>query len=115
MEEIHENECKPCTRCKAQYVPPHYYIEELKICQTCDQLSKGGTRQCNTCSEIKDITLFERPSLTRCKQCAAKRTKQRYDKCSGYTKCECGTVIKAATIRHHLKSKKHSNLMLFSN
>jgi hypothetical protein len=108
--ETHVNECKPCTRCKSKYVPPCYYIEELNICKCCDKLLKGGTKQCKTCNEIKDITLFERPSLSRCKPCAAIATKQRYDKCAGYIKCECGTVIKAATIRHHLKSKKHAKI-----
>ena len=111
METTIVGECKPCTRCNAKYVPPHYYIPEKLICQCCDQILKGGTRQCNTCNETKDITLFERPSLTRCKQCACKASKSKYQTCTEFITCECGTSIKRRSKWYHLKTKKHADLM----
>lgn len=68
---VKNNNC--CERCLAINIPERYYNAEQKLCICCIRINKGGNNKCATCKQEKDITLFERPYLFRCKSCASLR------------------------------------------
>ena len=58
---------KICTVCGKVITPDNGVSQDL--CKICDLLLKGGTRQCNICTEIKDVIYFERTFLNTCFSC----------------------------------------------
>ena len=48
----------------------------LNLCICCDEILKGGNKQCIDCRAMKDINDFERPYLVRCKKCSCLRVKK---------------------------------------
>ena len=47
-------------------------------------------------AKTKDISLFERPYLTKCKKCAAARAATK-------VQCECGMLVDFGTLSKHRK------------
>ena len=62
-----------CVRCMAVNIDGRYFIPLLNLCMCCDEIIKGGNKRCTSCKEMKDINLFERLYLHRCKLCASTR------------------------------------------
>ena len=67
-----------CSNCLKIDINEFMYIEDLKLCKTCDEILKNVDKICTTCRETKNITLFEKPALYRCKDCAAKKAIENY-------------------------------------
>jgi hypothetical protein len=49
-------------------IPDMYYKREHRMCRCCHEISLGGEKQCSTCGIMKDIKLFSRPYLFRCRK-----------------------------------------------
>jgi hypothetical protein len=58
-------ECIVCDR----VFQPRFYIKEEQMCQCCHEISLGKDKQCDSCGEVKHITLFRKPQLLHCEQC----------------------------------------------
>jgi hypothetical protein len=63
-----------CTACNKD-IPDIYYKYEHRMCRCCYEISLGGEKRCSTCGEMKDITLFGRPYLFRCRKCVNARAR----------------------------------------
>ena len=87
------NCCSKCLRIKIQDI---YFNKESRICKCCEEISYGGNKQCRLCNETKDISLFERPYLTKCKKCAAVRAATK-------VQCECGMLVDFGVLSKHRK------------
>ena len=66
-----------CSVCLKTDIPIQYFIPLLNVCLCCDEISKGGEKRCRICKELKDITTFERPYLSKCKSCASKKAREK--------------------------------------
>ena len=104
-----------CTNCKAKSVPMEYYNIDKQVCVCCEEILKGGTKKCWHCFVVKDITLFQRPYLYSCRECAARITRERYHKNNYTVNCECGSIIKNMYLRTHIKTKKHLEYIKTTN
>lgn len=98
------NNCINCNR----NVRSCYYIFDKSLCNVCDKILKGGTKECKVCKETKDICLFERPYLTRCKHCSLILFKEHYERNKeNYINCSCVKSVRFCNISQHLKTKYH--------
>jgi hypothetical protein len=71
------------------------------MCRCCHEISLGGEKQCGTCGEMKDITLFSRPYLIRCRKCVNARARVKRH-------CNiCNCDVSVSSWSGHLKTKKH--------
>ena len=71
------NNC--CSRCLATKIKNRYYMmydDDDELCLCCDEILKGGEKECQECNQMKDINTFERPYLLRCKPCCAIKARQ---------------------------------------
>jgi hypothetical protein len=62
--------CTECIVCE-RVVQLRYYMREEQMCQCCHEISLGKDKQCDSCGEFKHITLFWKPKLLYCEQCAS--------------------------------------------
>lgn len=83
-----------CSRCLATKIQDIYFIKDKQLCQCCEDILKGGEKQCYVCKEQKSIELFEQPYLIKCKVCAAKRIAEKVE-------CSCGKVFSQGTLSKH--------------
>jgi hypothetical protein len=89
--------CEVCER----FLKPRYYINEEQMCQCCYEISLGKDKRCDSCGEFKHITLFRKPKLLYCEQCASDLgTLRQY--CHS---CDCSILL--GNWYNHIHSKKH--------
>jgi hypothetical protein len=79
------------------------------MCNRCHEILQGGDKECFHCKEFKHIILFEKPELTRCKQCVNARLEVKKH-CDIYN---CDVIV--GGLCAHLKSKKHLKNMYCSS
>ena len=104
-----------CNNCNRN-VDKCYYIFDKLLCNVCDRILQGGNKECRVCKELKDISLFERPYLTRCKACSLRLAKEHYkENKDEYVNCWCGKVVKFFSLSQHKKSKTHLAIMQANN
>ena len=96
-----------CINCHAPGCTLANYNIKKSLCLCCDEILRGGTKQCLICHDFKDITLFKRSELKYCKECTKATSKAIYDKNNYLVKCECGSTIKNMSMSKHIKTKKH--------
>jgi hypothetical protein len=65
----HPNICIACNK----EIPDMYYKHEHRMCRCCHEISLVGEKQCGTCGQMKDISLFGRPYLFRYRKCVNAR------------------------------------------
>jgi hypothetical protein len=63
-----EHKWEYCIDCD-RFVKPRYYMHEEQMCQYCHEISLGKDEQCDSCGEVKHITLFRKPKLLYYEQC----------------------------------------------
>lgn len=68
-----------CPTCNKN-IPSQFYSTENYSCNVCYKLLLNIDQPCDTCKLVKNIHLFERPYLRRCKECAAKESREKYSK-----------------------------------
>jgi hypothetical protein len=104
-----------CINCNRN-VDKCYYIFDKLLCNVCDRILQGGTKECRVCKQQIDINLFERPYLTRCKQCAKKATREHYkENKDEYVLCWCGKTVNFFSLFQHKKTKAHLAIMQANN
>ena len=104
-----------CINCNRN-VRSCYYVPDKSLCNVCDKILKGGNKKCRVCKEEKEISLFERPYLTRCKQCSNKASKEHYKQKEEHSiKCECGKLVSYFYYFDHLETKSHLAFMEAKN
>jgi len=69
-----------CKECKHVNIHDLHFNKEFSMCNYCYEVSINGSKQCNSCKQIKPTKLFERPQLHFCKECInlKKRTKKSF-------------------------------------
>jgi hypothetical protein len=60
-----------CSSCLKIDIPKTDYNEDLKLCKTCEKISRNEEKTCPICKKTKNISEFEKPRLLRCKKCAS--------------------------------------------
>jgi hypothetical protein len=89
--------CEVCDR----FLKPRDYMNAEQMCQCCHEISLGNDKQCESCGEFKHITLFQKPKLFYCEQCASDlRTLRQY--CHS-----CKYVVQRGYWHNHIQTKKH--------
>jgi hypothetical protein len=89
--------CMDCDR----FLKPRYYMNEEQMCQCCHEISLDEDKRCDSCGEVKHITLFRKPKLLYCEQCASDLVRLRKYCYS----CECSILY--GNWYNHLQTKKH--------
>jgi len=97
----HKDEYSCCHKCYRTKIAYLYFNESTNICNTCNEIELNQDRLCRYCNTTKNISLFERPYLTRCKRCAANSSAIK-------VKCDiCNKICDKGSIAKH--KKMHNN------
>jgi len=75
----HKDEYNCCYKCYRVKIPEIYFNISSNTCKACDEIALNHDKLCRYCNTTKNISLFERPYLTKCKRCAADRSAIRVD------------------------------------
>jgi hypothetical protein len=89
--------CIVCDR----FLKPRYYMNEEQMCQCYYEISLGEDKRCDSCGEVKHITLFRKPKLLYCEQCASDFGRLR-QYCNS-----CKYVVQRGYWHIHIQTKKH--------
>ena len=65
-----KNEFNCCSKCYRVKITDLYFDKVANICACCNEISMNQDKVCKYCNTTKNVSLFERPYLTKCKQCA---------------------------------------------
>jgi len=81
-----KDEFNCCNKCLRTKIPDIYFNKSTSTCKACDEISLNQDKSCRHCNNTKNISLFERPYLTKYKRCAADKSAIRvqYDICNKY-------------------------------
>jgi len=70
----YKDEYNCCHKCYRTKIPDIYFDYTTNTCKACDEIALNQDKLCRYCITTKNISLFERPYLTKCKRCAADRS-----------------------------------------
>jgi len=96
----HKDEFNCCHKCLRTKIADLYFNKSTNTCNACNEMELNQDILCRYCNLTKNITLFERPYLTRCKKCAAN---------SSAIKVNCDICNKACDKGFIVKHKKYHN------
>jgi len=96
----YKDEYNCCTKCYRIKIPDLYFNKNTNICKACEEFQLNQDKLCRYCNITKNINLFERPYLTKCKRCAADRSAIKVP-------CEtCGKLYDKGSLSKHKKIHK---------
>lgn len=67
-----------CKNCLKVDISEARYNPDLQLCFTCNEILIDYDKLCKYCNETKNISLFEKPDLFRCKKCATRTSLKNY-------------------------------------
>jgi len=103
-----KDEYNCCHKCYRTKIPDPYFNKSTNTCEACDEIALDQDKLCRYCNNTKNISLFERPYLTKCKRCAADRSAIR-------VQCDiCNKYYDKGSLAKHKKSIPYKLLYLKS-
>jgi len=70
----YKDEFNCCNKCLRTKIPDIYFNKTTNTCKARDEIALNQDKLCKYCNNTENITLFERPYLTKCKRCAADKS-----------------------------------------